>query len=334
MKRWTLGLVLGVLAVCTIGSCGKDAPRADGEGQSTSAMAVQKHFGTRPVTLTVELSSDSITTADALTCRLTLQVDEGYEADFPDLLLPDDMPGVVVTGYSEGQPGGQGATRRTREYEIEPEYAGTLTFPALQVYYHATDEDAEHVIDTEPIEITVAEVDASDEALTLTPVRGLITVETIAAEHRRIWPWFAGGVVAVTLVVAVLVYWLRRPKPVPPPPPAHEVALARLRALVDKDLIAQGQVEPFFVEITSIIRDYIEQAFGVRAPEQTTQEFLARSASAPAVARHRGVLEPFLVAADEVKFARAVPDQVLIQRTFDTARDFVMATSNGSGGAK
>jgi hypothetical protein len=109
--------------------------------------------------------------------------------------------------------------------------------------------------------------------------------------------------------------------------------MERLRALVARKLVEQGQIEPFFVEISAIVRDYIEQAFDLRAPEQTTEEFFLNIGSAPAVARHEETLKPFLTAADEVKFALARPGPAVIQRTFDTARDFVLQTSRSPGGS-
>jgi hypothetical protein len=108
--------------------------------------------------------------------------------------------------------------------------------------------------------------------------------------------------------------------------------MARLRSLVDRELAEQGQIEPFFVEVTGIVRDYIEQAFDLRAPEQTTEEFFMNISSAPTVAKHEETLKPFLTAADEVKFALARPEPIVIQRAFDTARDFILQTSPSQGG--
>ncbi len=106
----------------------------------------------------------------------------------------------------------------------------------------------------------------------------------------------------------------------------------RLRAISERGL-GNLAAEPFFVEVTQIVRDYIEQAFGVRAPEQTTEEFLAQMMSSAAVAQHRHVLEPFLVAADEVKFACMRPDTGAMQRAFDTAENFVLLSSGQGQGA-
>jgi len=333
MTHRRLCILVALLCACGIGSCRKAAEPAAPETAGTGASAVHKVFGTGPVKFVVDLPAASITTADALECRLTLQIAAGFQADFPDVQFPDDMPGMILTDYRERE--SKLGTDRivVREYELEPEYAGTFRLPAMQVYFHKADEIKEELIESEPIEITVQKTPATAEALSLKPLRGLIMAEEIAAQRRRVWPWAVGGAAAAGVLIALAVYWRRRPRPVPPPPPAHELALEALRRLVARDLVSKGCVDQFFVEITGIVREYIERAFGLRAPEQTTEEFLACMASQPVVARYREALGTFLTAADEVKFARMAPGRELIQRTFDTARDFILQTSGGGEGA-
>jgi hypothetical protein len=313
-------------------SCSEQAAPGRNDGAEVDGAAVRQDFGTGPVKLSIELSADSITTADALTCTMTLRVDDGYEAEFPDLAFPVDLPGMILTHFDEHQAKEEARTLTVCEYELEPEYPGTFELPSLQVYYHRENQIQEEMFETDPIEFKVVETPASAEMLELKPFRGLVTVEQIRAERRRRWPWMVGGIGGAMVLAALVVYVIRRPRPGPPPRPAHEIALEALRALAAKDLVAKGQIEPFFVEITWIIRDYIELAFGLRAPEQTTEEFLGDITTVSAVAKHRNVLETFLTAADEVKFARATPETSTIQRTFDTARDFVLQTSSTAGG--
>ena len=320
--------LLTLLIAGGIGSCSwRTAPEQTDQADA-AASVVRRKFGTGPVKLGIELSAESITTADALTCRMTLRVADGYEAEFPDLAFPADLPGMILTHYDQRETKEDTRTLVVRQYELEPEYPGTFELPALQVYYHKGDEIREEMFETEPIELTVRETPASAEMLELRPFRGLVTAAQIEAERRRTWPWVVGGITGGVALLALALYWMRRPRLGPPPRPPHELAIEALRALAEKDLIAKGQIEPFFVEITGIVRDYLEWAFGLRAPEQTTEEFLANISSAPVVARHRDALEPFLAAADEVKFARARPEASTIQRSFDTARDFILQTSN------
>lgn len=292
---------------------------------------VRKSFGAGPVKFTVELSAKSITTADALVCRMTLNVAEGYEAEFPDLVFPEDVPGAILTDLDEREQTDGNRRLEICEYELEPEYEGTLKLPTMEVYYHKTGEVKEGFFATEPIEVVVQAAPETAEALAFRPVRGLVTVEQIEAQRRRIWPWVLGSGLALGVLMVLVAYLVRRPRAAPPPRPAHEIALERLEKLADRGLIAADLAEPFFVEVTAIVRDYIEQAFGVRAPEQTTEEFLARMVTAPAVARHRDVLAPFLAAADEVKFACLAPEKAAMQRAFDTAENFVKQSA-GLGG--
>ena len=60
--------------------------------------------------------------------------------------------------------------------------------------------------------------------------------------------------------------------------------------------------------VSSILRAYLEGRFGLRAPEQTTEEFLAAAEAEPAFDREQQrTLRAFLAACDAVKFARARP---------------------------
>ena len=243
-----------------------------------------------------------------------------------------DVPGAILTDYDERQTTEDGRRLDIRVYELEPEYEGTISLPAMEVYYHRTGEVKEEVLETEPVEIVVESTLESVDQLEFKPVRGLVTVEQIEAQQRHVWPWVLVSILVVAAVIVLIVYLIRRPRPLPPPPPAHEVALRRLKKLLEQDWINTGQVEPFFVEVTAIVRDYIEEQFGLHAPEQTTEEFLADMVTEPVVARHGDALRPFLTAADEVKFACFTPEKAAMQRAYDTAENFVVQTTNSGEG--
>ena len=109
--------------------------------------------------------------------------------------------------------------------------------------------------------------------------------------------------------------------------PAHELAYARLRALVAESLVEQGRIQEFYERISGILRHYIEDRFDLRAPERTTEEFLTELRYAPTLgSEDKTVLEEFLTHCDLVKFARHDPRTEQIQRTFDLVKDFVERT--------
>jgi hypothetical protein len=104
----------------------------------------------------------------------------------------------------------------------------------------------------------------------------------------------------------------------------RERALRELSRLLARGLVSKRQIKDFYLELTMIVRRYIERAHGIRAPEQTTAEFLAavredRRFSATVIDK----LRTFLQAADLVKFARFEPAPEAIERATGTAREYI-----------
>ncbi len=104
----------------------------------------------------------------------------------------------------------------------------------------------------------------------------------------------------------------------------RERALKELAILLGKDLIHKKQVKAFYLELTMIVRRYIERAHKVRAPEQTTEEFLAAVTDDPQFSREVVTrLKDFLQAADLVKFAAYNPSDRDIDSATTTARSYI-----------
>ena len=100
-----------------------------------------------------------------------------------------------------------------------------------------------------------------------------------------------------------------------------------LRDLVARDLVDAGQVKLFYQELTDIIRRYIENRFGLHAPEETTEEFLSELGRTDVLPpRHKALLQQFLQHADLVKFAELKPGTADIQKTFDSGKAFIEDT--------
>lgn len=103
-----------------------------------------------------------------------------------------------------------------------------------------------------------------------------------------------------------------------------ERALYELSSLLAKDLITKNLVKEFYLELTMIVRRYIERSHSIRAPNQTTEEFLAAVANDPRFSEDvLARLKAFLEAADLVKFAAYRPSIDIIGRATDTAREYI-----------
>ncbi len=110
------------------------------------------------------------------------------------------------------------------------------------------------------------------------------------------------------LVVSVGLWIRRRRRPTPPPTP-RERAHAELRALLERRLAEQGYLGDFYVELTMVVRRFIERTSRIRAPEQTTREFLdAVRDDALFPPAWTAAIRNFLESADLVKYAAQRPD--------------------------
>ena len=95
-----------------------------------------------------------------------------------------------------------------------------------------------------------------------------------------------------------------------------EIALAALQKLKAANL----PVEKFYTQLSDIVRQFIEGRYGLRAPERTTEEFLAE---ARLPEQYMVLLQTFLQEADLVKFARHRPGADDMARALSAAEKFV-----------
>ena len=90
-----------------------------------------------------------------------------------------------------------------------------------------------------------------------------------------------------------------------------------------------GRIKEFYEQISDILRHYIEHRFNLRAPERTTEEFLAELTSADVLSKQdQERLGEFLQHCDLVKFAKYNPTTEQIQKTFDLVKDFIETTKS------
>jgi len=87
----------------------------------------------------------------------------------------------------------------------------------------------------------------------------------------------------------------------------HLVALEDLEALELKKLWQQGNIKPYYTELTDIIRTYIENRFEVIAMEMTSDEIMTSMNYLPVSNTCKEKLQQLLMTADMVKFAKSQP---------------------------
>lgn len=146
------------------------------------------------------------------------------------------------------------------------------------------------------------------------------------------WPWVLAAVTgAAALAWAAWRWWRNRPVAPAPVEPCDTRALRELEELAARQLPQKGLVLDFYVLLSDTVRRYVEGRFGIRAPEQTTKEFLQAARFHPSIRDdHQRMLAAFLRAADMVKFAAQRPGPAECERGLDAARGFVRESAPAS----
>ncbi len=108
--------------------------------------------------------------------------------------------------------------------------------------------------------------------------------------------------------------------------PAHVIAQRKLQELKVKQLWQNGAVKEYQSQLTFIVREYLENRYGIAALESTTYEILGDLKPIRLSDEWKGKLREMLELADLVKFAKASPPESAHEKLMGYANDFVEKT--------
>ena len=107
--------------------------------------------------------------------------------------------------------------------------------------------------------------------------------------------------------------------------PPHERARRKLQEALE--LIHQPR--PFCILVSDALRSYLEEAFSMRAPERTTEEFLDELQSSALLSySQKQLLGDFLMRCDLVKFAKHEPALEQLRELYQSALKLVDETQS------
>jgi hypothetical protein len=138
------------------------------------------------------------------------------------------------------------------------------------------------------------------------------------------WPYWLAGALAGTAGLCLVGWRLGRTRPRSAPLPPDQWALTELERVANAGLAESGQAERFHTLVSDVIRRFLELQYDLRAPRQTTPEFLrSLGQHSPLPAEQQARLAEFLRRCDIVKFAPIEATLVECGETLDLARTIV-----------
>ena len=100
-----------------------------------------------------------------------------------------------------------------------------------------------------------------------------------------------------------------------------ERAWVELDRLLKKGLPGRGRYKDFYVELTMVVRRYVQRKYGIKAPHLTTEEFLREFRDEGRGMRDE--LRKFLESADMVKFAGVEATPEMADEATDSAKSYL-----------
>jgi hypothetical protein len=318
-------LVCAIIGLAFTSGCGGMRSK-DGAAPSQSHKAIERSAQKGPVKLSVRVWPREPRLSDLVEMDVTVESQPDVEIKPP--AFGQGVGDFLIRDYSERPDPGAKNFRRFH-YQLEPAHAGKHLIRSVSIEFVDKRPNSERrgepaLVETDPLEVNVTS-ELEGKAPSLANLEPMTPPQAVPQAFGTAWLVAAGlaGVLAIAAVIVVMRRRKRRPIE-PRRQTPEEIAHVALALLLAENLHGRGLIKEFYLRLTGIVRQYVEDTTGIRAPEQTTEEFLRDMRSHAAFPLDRSVrLAEFLEAADLVKYAGQQPEQVQIEQAIARAHEFV-----------
>jgi hypothetical protein len=300
--------------------------RLNESASPSSDTAIERKAEKGPVKLLVRVWPREPRLSDLVEMEVRVESQPGVEIKPP--AFGQAVGDFLVRDYSERPPEAGAANVRRFHYQLEPANAGKHLIRSVSIEFLDKRPNSERpgeaaLIETDPLEVNVTS-ELGSAAPSLANLEPMLPPRTVPQNYALGWPLAVGlaGLIGILVTVAMR---RRKRRPIEPRRQTpEEIAHAALASLLAENLPARGLVKLFYVRLTGIVRQYVEDTTGIRAPEQTTEEFLRDMRARAAFPPERSArLAEFLEAADLIKYAGQQPEEGQIEQAIARAHEFV-----------
>lgn len=291
---------------------------ADDEKKKEDAVSETTDVG--PVKATVSLTPAKPRIGDILTLTLRVEADANTKVELPP--FGEALGRFTVVKFTpKREQGPDGKEVHVQVYQLQAPASGRQRIPQLRLEYSVPSKDDEvRELLTEELPVLVESVVPSKElGEDLSPPPGELD-ETPGVPW---WTWpLAGALLALGAAAAVFAKRSQKQREaLALRLGAYDRAMKRLAELERRGLPADDEADAWYVELSGIVRHYLEDRLQIRAPELTTEEFLQHAHSHTLLQEAaRDLLSQFLALCDRVKFAGYRPGQDESEAAFALAK--------------
>ncbi len=319
-------LALSLLVACQGGK--SDTAEVSQELAVAVGSAASSDVTLGPVSATLTISNSEPLIGDLMTLELVVEAAEGVSLQMPG--KAEAFSRFTVEKYSDGRESTKTGNKHTQKYVLQASRSGRLRIPPLRIAFVDKGPDSksgdEQELLTEEIPIKVRPVLAGDEAskAQLRPIRGSLQEELGNSYFAQYW-WI-GALSIAGLAVLIGLFFLKRSKREQDVSP-YEKASVALASLESQGMPDTETLDNWYVQLSSIVREYLEGRFALRAPELTTEEFLREAQRSDRLSdEHKALVSGFLADCDRVKFAGYEPEADESRAVLEAARRFLLET--------
>ena len=285
-----------------------------------------------PIHTVVSLSDSKPTLGEQIELSLVVDAPVGVTVTMPD--FGDQLGKFSIADYqSSEKQRDDGRMEYIQKYTLDLPMSGKLRTPSFLVEFVDNQEGSEQKgkvqeILTEEMTMEIASVFADgEEPEALYPAEGELPELVLPEEKSKpIWLWVLLGWLVIGGVIAFIYNKKRKHAEVHIPPDI--VALRALDNMMAREIpVESEEVDAWYVELSSIIRTYIEGRFALHAPRLTTEEFFEIAKKSEDInSENKVLIKKLLEHSDRVKFSGFVPTQSESAAMLDDARKFVVDT--------
>lgn len=332
-----LGVCLAIcLSVFALSGCGETSGEsAQGEvaktaqEQGAQGESWEKTLG--PVRAVVTLSNRTPILGEQIILTLTVESEPDVVVAMPD--FGDQLGRFGIADYKATESvSSEGKNVYAQSYTLDLPMSGSLRTPSFLVEFTDNRADSENpgVIQellTEEKTFEVGSVFGDGRVPEkLSPAIGKLPELVIAEDDGASWWIYALACAAVVGGIGGAIGARRRRKA--PELPADEVALMALSSLEKRGLPSnQAGADRWYVELSSILRTYIEGRFGLDAPRLTTEEFFEQAKKRAELGdEEKRLIRKLLERSDRVKFTDFMPTTEEMEQMLSDSRRFVEET--------